>query len=99
MTKQSKFKQSYYLVIWPNQTISVLFAFDEIDLFWKLDEEGDPTCKSNKIYVLPEGFHIRTEFFQNEINAWDEDYELKQFKWSKNITDIAHNSLIKSFKK
>lgn len=34
-----------YFVEWPDQTITIIYDdLSPIDLFWKLDEEGDPYC-------------------------------------------------------
>jgi hypothetical protein len=50
-----------YLVKWPNGEFSVLTAKSEYELFWKVDQEGDPTDSKTKVYELPKNFHIAFE--------------------------------------
>jgi hypothetical protein len=63
-----------YLVKWANGDFSILTAENEYDLFWAVDQEGDPTGFKTKVYELPEYFHIAFEknvkgkFVSNFIN-------------------------------
>lgn len=49
---------STYLAEWPDGTISVLSAENIVDLFWRLDVEGNPFAA--KVCKLPSRFHIGT---------------------------------------
>jgi len=77
------FKDGYFLVKWGNGTISVLYAGDEVDLFIGLDSEGDPSCA--RIYILPEYFHITTDVKSGKILAYDQEANLKRFRFSNDI--------------
>lgn len=36
-----------YFVTWPNETFTIIYGqLSPVDLFWKLDEEGDPYAAS-----------------------------------------------------
>jgi hypothetical protein len=90
-TKVKKIEPGYFLIKWGNGTISVLFALDEIDLFMKLDQEGDPLSSNSKIYILPEFFHLQTEINkENKIIVHEEDSTLKRLKWGNNIFERAY---------
>lgn len=79
-----------YLINWPNGTISIIAADNPYDLFWRMDEEGDPTCPENEIYILPERFHIGTQLIDGKIQFSNyEDDNLKRYKFPKNFTDRA----------
>lgn len=75
-----------YLVYWPNKTITVASAEDEIDLFNVLDEEGAP--ESAEIFILPTRFAVTTHFDIEEGIVAEEtqsNKDLKRFKFSDNI--------------
>lgn len=44
--------------MWPNGTFTVTTASNDDDLFWILDEEGNPFIA--KVYLLPTRFTITT---------------------------------------
>jgi hypothetical protein len=53
-----------YVAEWPDGTISIVSAESKNDLFWKLDEEGDPTgAKISKIKIDKDNcdIHITTD--------------------------------------
>jgi hypothetical protein len=64
-----------YLCIWPNGTITVARAANPDELFFILDEEGDPTIRvineqTARIYKLPPSYTaIRTEGRGKRIHA------------------------------
>ncbi len=74
-----------YLVYWPNKTITVASAEDEIDLFNILDEEGDP--ESAEIFILPKIFSVTTRIQDGGIVSGEtlSDKNLKRFKFSDDI--------------
>ena len=82
-----------YIAKWPNGTISILKANSIYDLFWRLDEEGDP-C-SAKVYLLNSDFHIQTTVVNNSIIVDCDDYSKKQIKFD---IDDMNNQLIRSMK-
>lgn len=45
-----------YIAFWPDKSFTILSASSRKELFWKLDEEGNP-C-SAVIYKLPVDFQI-----------------------------------------
>jgi hypothetical protein len=78
-----------YLAEWPNGTISILTANDEVELFSQLDEEADPNLA--KIYIMPTHFHISTYLKKNRIET---DYfhgkEPKEFRFSDGIFERVY---------
>jgi hypothetical protein len=48
-----------YLAFWPDETFTLCSATSLNDLFWTLDEEGDPYAA--KVYALPNRFVITTD--------------------------------------
>lgn len=46
-----------YIAFWPNKTFSVLSASSLFDLFWQLDEEGDPSAA--EVYRLAGRFSVK----------------------------------------
>lgn len=48
-----------YIAFWPDKSFTILSASSRKELFWKLDEEGDP-CGA-VIYKLPRDFHIMSQ--------------------------------------
>lgn len=52
-------KPKLFLAIWPDKTFTIAHALSSRELFWKLDEEGDPSgveieeikFKDNKIHI------------------------------------------------
>lgn len=80
-----------YLASWPNGTITVLTASNEVELFDTLDEEGDP--EQAKVFILPTKFAVTTEIENNGI-TFDESQslkELKQFHFSENIFEKVYS--------
>jgi hypothetical protein len=55
-----------YIAKWPNGTISILNASSKKDLFFKLDEEGDPNEAEITCLNFEDSIHIITEFKKNE---------------------------------
>jgi hypothetical protein len=53
-----------YLAKWENGTISILTASNNLELFDKLDVEGDPN--GLLIYRLPEDFHLGTDIIKKD---------------------------------
>lgn len=45
-----------YIAFWPDKSFTILSASSRKELFWKLDEEGDPCCAV--VYKLPADFQI-----------------------------------------
>lgn len=73
-----------YLVYWPNKTITVASAEDEIDLFNVLDEEGAP--ESAEIFILPTRFAVTTHFDIGIVaEETQSNKDLKRFKFSDDI--------------
>jgi hypothetical protein len=73
-----------YLAEWPIGTISILTAENEIDLFDKLDAEGDPN--ETRIFLMPTQFHLETDIKKNRIDVCEFDgKELKEFHFSNDI--------------
>ena len=79
-----------YLTEWPNGTISVLTADNEVDLFDQLDSEGDPT--DAKIYLMPTRFHIETDVKNGiiEPNELSGKGEPKEFRFSDDIFERVY---------
>ena len=79
-----------YLAEWPNGTISVLTADNEVDLFDKLDSEGDPDVA--KIYLMPTQFHIATDVKNGDIeaNELSGKGEPKEFRFSDDIFERVY---------
>lgn len=79
-----------YLIYWANKTISIITADSPDELFWRMDEEGDPTFPDTKIYILPKYFHIGTQVVDGNIDFINhEDEDLKQYKFPKNFAKKA----------
>jgi hypothetical protein len=79
-----------YLINWPNGTISIITANTPDELFWRMDEEGDPTSPDVEIYILPEYFHIGTQLIDGKIEFSNyEDEDLKRYRFSKNFSSKA----------
>jgi hypothetical protein len=55
-----------YIAKWPNGTISILQAKNMMELFWELDNEGDPTM--TQVFKVNKPFHITTNIINNEIH-------------------------------
>ena len=80
-----------YIAKWPNGTISILTADDKIDLFDKLDREGDPfACQLVQVNSKEtEHFHLTTEIKKQgdetfiELDQIEEDVNLKKVKLPK----------------
>lgn len=47
-----------YIALWPDNSFSILTAANRTELFWRLDEEGDPTAA--KVYRFKGDFHLTT---------------------------------------
>jgi hypothetical protein len=76
-----------YLINWPNGTISIITADNSDELFWRMDEEGDPTSPDVEIYVLPEYFHIGTQLIDGKIQFSNyEDEDLKRYRFPKGFS-------------
>ena len=79
-----------YLINWPNGTISIITADTPDDLFWRMDEEGDPTFPDVEIYILSEHFHIGTQLIDGKIQFSNYEYEdLKRYRFPKNFSEKA----------
>jgi len=52
-----------YFAAWEDGTFSFLTANSMVDLFDKLDKEGDPLA--SRIFEVPPQFHVGTEIFLN----------------------------------
>jgi hypothetical protein len=75
-----------YLATWPDTTISVVSARDEVELFEQLDECGPPLYA--EIYKLPKYFSIRTSLDDGCFTGWEDNQdELDQFHFSKATLD------------
>lgn len=83
-------KSSNYLINWPDGTISIITADDPNELFWRMDQEGDPTCPDIEIYILPKYFHIGTLIIDGKIEFSNyENEELKRYRFPKNFSTKA----------
>jgi hypothetical protein len=90
--KAKTFNSGYFLMKWADESISVVFALDEVDLFWKLDREANPLSSLARIYVLPEFFHLRTIVNdKKQIKFSLGDHRFKRFRWSDNILEKAYD--------
>ena len=70
-----------YLITWPDTTISVVSARDEVELFEQLDECGPPL--DAEICKLPKYFSIRTSLVNGCFNGWEDNQDdLEQFYFS-----------------
>ncbi len=56
-----------YLAKWPNGTITILSANSISDLYYHLDEEGDPDAAD--VYKLPRKFHLITCIKKRKIHS------------------------------
>lgn len=43
MASKSFNKTKLFVAIWPDKTFTIVHASSKSELFWKLDEEGDPS--------------------------------------------------------
>ena len=68
-----------YLAEWPDGTFTVCSASNLVDLFWTLDEEGDPYA--TKSYLLPSRFEIVSDFVDGKL-VWDAEGK-KLVDWKK----------------
>ena len=76
-----------YVSKWPDGSISVLTAESEVELFDKLDSEGDPNiCK---IFLMPTQFHLTSEVKNNKIEISEED-EAREFRFSRDILERVY---------
>ena len=81
-----------YLAKWENGTISILTASNNLELFDKLDVEGDPN--GLLIYRLPEDFHLGTDIIKKDEKTFiscDQQFEhdetkMKRHKFPENMT-------------
>ena len=81
-----------YLAKWENGTISILTASNNLELFDKLDVEGDPN--GLLIYRLPEDFHLGTDIEKKDEKTFiscDQQFEhdetkMKRHKFPENMT-------------
>lgn len=55
-----------YIANWPNGTISILNAANKKDLFFKLDEEGNPNDADITCVNFEDSVHITTNFKKND---------------------------------
>jgi len=54
-----------YIAKWPNGTVTILSAKNKRDLFFKLDEEGDPSeAEIEHVTFLNGEVHITTNFLK-----------------------------------
>jgi hypothetical protein len=59
-----------YIAKWPNGTFTILSASSKKDLFFKLDEEGDPSeAEIQHINFLNDEIHITTNFVTERKNG------------------------------
>jgi hypothetical protein len=59
-----------YIAKWPNGTVTILSAKNKKDLFFKLDEEGDPSAAEiEHINFLNDEVHITTNFVTEVKNG------------------------------
>jgi hypothetical protein len=82
-----------YLVKWPDGSVSVVQAYDETDLYVRLDVEGDPSCAIIK-KIVGDGlfyltFNIAKQGEEQFIDAdlceeWD-DVKLRKFTFRKDM--------------
>ena len=86
-----------YIAEWENGTISIISAKNDIDLFWKLDEEADPD--GAKLYVLQDDteLHITTDIAKDKDGEpkilFGSDNGLKRYRFKKGITEKAFQYL------
>ena len=81
-----------YLAKWENGTISILTASNNLELFDKLDVEGDPN--GLLIYRLPEDFHLGTDIEKKDEKTFiscDQQFEhdetkMKRHKFPEDMT-------------
>ena len=95
-----------YIAKWPNGTISILTAENQVDLFWQLDSEGNPSCA--EIFQVTkneyEDFHIATNL-EKKKNKYvisfysNQDNDFKKTKWKKDIHIEALKELNPDLKK
>jgi len=80
-----------YIAKWPDKSITVLNAENEIDLFWWLDHEDNPL--SAEVYILPKKFVLTTKVYNNEIEFFEifKDMKLKRFNFSEDIIEKVYN--------
>jgi hypothetical protein len=97
-----------YLCKWPNDTISILTAENNFELFDKLDVEGDPTDERNKIYRLPEDFHLGTEIITgHKLDAGEpaisceqefehNEVKMRRYRFPANICERVYKTIAQS---
>lgn len=93
-------KNSVYIVNWPDNTISIITASNEAELFWNMNVEGDPSDPKVKIKkVIPDengNFHITSEFIRGTLKVdthFENDCKLKRFRFGPDFTDDAYYAL------
>jgi hypothetical protein len=76
-----------YIAKWPNGTVSILTASDIDDLFWMLDEEGDPSAA--EIFQLKQRFHLTTDVVKGKIEFYEsykeDEPSIKKLNWPKDM--------------
>lgn len=58
-----------YIAFWPDETFTVLSASSPLDLFWSLDEEGNP--EDAEVYRLAGKFSVKIWGIPELISAQD----------------------------
>jgi protein associated with RNAse G/E len=80
-----------YIAKWPDESISILTAEDKIDLFNKLDMEGDPFCCELR-EVASETFRLSFRIYTDgkktffDIEELDDESNLKKIELPKRIS-------------
>ena len=99
-----------YLVKWPDGSVSVVQAYDETDLYVRLDTEGDPKCAVIKKIVGDGLFHLtfniatqgEEQFIDADLCEECDDVKLRKFSFRKDmfIKYLARitNSTVKNIK-
>lgn len=78
-----------YLARWPDGTISILMADTLVELYDRLDEEGQPEFA--KVFYCPRGFHISASAKMDGIfvDAWKG--KLKRIRWPEDIFEQVYS--------
>ncbi len=82
-----------YLVKWPDGSVSVVQAYDETDLYVRLDTEGNPKCAFIKKIVGDGPFHLTfniakqgdEQFIDADLSTECDDVKLNKFSFRKDM--------------
>ena len=82
-----------YLVKWPDGSASLVQANEEVELFIKLDTEGDPNCATIYKVAGSGNFHFtfniakqnKEQFIDVDLGGESSKIKLQKFKFRKDI--------------